>query len=41
RIGPYLTLLRGMSFERENLQWGDMALRRLDQRAKMLTQKID
>lgn len=33
RIGPYLTLLRGMSFERDNLQWGDMALRRLDQRA--------
>ncbi|AVZ76148.1 PadR family transcriptional regulator [Streptomyces lunaelactis] len=33
RIGPYLTLVRGMSFERENLQWGDMALRRLDQRA--------
>ncbi|MDX2549090.1 PadR family transcriptional regulator [Streptomyces sp. WI04-05B] len=32
RIGPYLTLLRGMSFERENLQWGDMALRRLEQR---------
>jgi DNA-binding PadR family transcriptional regulator len=41
RIGPYLTLLRGMSFERENLQWGDMALRRLDQRAKTITQKID
>ncbi|WP_158854666.1 PadR family transcriptional regulator [Saccharothrix deserti] len=36
RIGPYLTLLRGMSFERENLQWGDMALRRLDQRAATL-----
>ncbi|MCC9707496.1 PadR family transcriptional regulator [Streptomyces sp. MNU76] len=33
RVGPYLTLLRGMSLERENLQWGDMALRRLDQRA--------
>ncbi|MGY1583022.1 PadR family transcriptional regulator [Streptomyces sp. MN13] len=33
RIGPYLTLLRGMSFERENLQWGEMALRRLRQRA--------
>jgi DNA-binding PadR family transcriptional regulator len=32
RIGPYFTLLRGMSFERDNLQWGDMALRRLDQR---------
>ncbi|WP_371658162.1 PadR family transcriptional regulator [Streptomyces sp. NBC_00280] len=36
RIGPYLTLLRGMSFERENLQWGDIALRRLDQRAATL-----
>ncbi|KOU59793.1 PadR family transcriptional regulator [Streptomyces sp. MMG1533] len=38
RIGPYLTLLRGMSFERENLQWGDVALRRLDQRAAAGTQ---
>jgi DNA-binding PadR family transcriptional regulator len=36
RIGPYLTLLRGMSFERENLQWGDMALRRLEQRMAAL-----
>ncbi|MEU1012607.1 PadR family transcriptional regulator [Streptomyces sp. NPDC088810] len=36
RIGPYLTLLRGMSFERENLQWGDVALRRLDQRGAAL-----
>ncbi|MDX2524648.1 PadR family transcriptional regulator [Streptomyces europaeiscabiei] len=36
RIGPYLTLLRGMSFERENLQWGAIALRRLDQRAAAL-----
>lgn len=36
RIGPYLTLLRGMSLERENLQWGDMALRRLDQRTAKL-----
>ncbi|MEU0031118.1 PadR family transcriptional regulator [Streptomyces sp. NPDC006335] len=35
-IGPYLTLLRGMSFERENLQWGDMALRRLEQRTAAL-----
>ncbi|MFM9445570.1 PadR family transcriptional regulator [Streptomyces acidiscabies] len=32
RVGPYLTLLRGMAFERENLQWGDLALRRIDQR---------
>ncbi|MCG7204782.1 MULTISPECIES: PadR family transcriptional regulator [Streptomyces] len=33
RVGPYLTLLRGMAFERENLQWGDLVLRRLGQRA--------
>ncbi|KND26111.1 PadR family transcriptional regulator [Streptomyces acidiscabies] len=32
RVGPYLTLLRGMAFERESLQWGDLALRRIDQR---------
>ncbi|MDX3672991.1 PadR family transcriptional regulator [Streptomyces europaeiscabiei] len=36
RIGPYLTLLRGMAFERENLQWGDLALRRLEQRTAAL-----
>lgn len=36
RIGPYLTLLRGMAFERENLQWGDVALRRLNQRTGAL-----
>ncbi|MFI6442483.1 PadR family transcriptional regulator [Streptomyces sp. NPDC050759] len=36
RIGPYLTLLRGMAFERENIQWGDMALRRLEQRTAAL-----
>ncbi|MBV7697931.1 PadR family transcriptional regulator [Streptomyces sp. TRM70350] len=33
RIGPYLTLLRGMSFERENLRWCELALRRLKERA--------
>jgi DNA-binding PadR family transcriptional regulator len=26
RIGPYLTLLRGISFEQENLVWGDRVL---------------
>jgi DNA-binding PadR family transcriptional regulator len=26
RIGPYLTLLRGLSFERENVRWADLAL---------------
>jgi DNA-binding PadR family transcriptional regulator len=33
RIGPYLTLLRGMEFERENIRWGEIALRVLDQRS--------
>ncbi|WP_369382381.1 PadR family transcriptional regulator [Streptomyces sp. cg36] len=32
RVGPYLTLLRGMSFERENVEWGRLALRRLEGR---------
>lgn len=34
RIGPYLTLLGGMAFERANLKWGETALKRLDQRAQ-------
>jgi DNA-binding PadR family transcriptional regulator len=33
RVGPYLTLLRGLDFERENLRWGEFALRVLEQRA--------
>ncbi|MGC0327783.1 DNA-binding PadR family transcriptional regulator [Streptomyces sp. SAI-170] len=33
RIGPYLTLLRGISFEQENLRWSELALRRLVDRA--------
>ncbi|MFE0459128.1 PadR family transcriptional regulator [Kitasatospora sp. NPDC058965] len=33
RIGPYLTLLRGMAFERENVRWGELALLVLDRRA--------
>ncbi|MEU2436011.1 MULTISPECIES: PadR family transcriptional regulator [Streptomyces] len=33
RIGPYLTLLRGMAFEKENLQWGERALHILERRA--------
>nr|BEK69166.1 PadR family transcriptional regulator [Kitasatospora purpeofusca] len=27
RVGPYLTLLRGMAFERENIHWSETALR--------------
>ncbi|PWI13859.1 PadR family transcriptional regulator [Streptomyces sp. Act143] len=32
RIGPYLTLLGGMAFERGNLRWAEGVLARLDQR---------
>jgi DNA-binding PadR family transcriptional regulator len=33
RVGPYLTLLRGIAFERENLRWGETALKVLRQRS--------
>ncbi|SEO72188.1 PadR family transcriptional regulator [Actinacidiphila rubida] len=32
RIGPYLTLLRGISFEQETVRWGGVALRALERR---------
>ncbi|MBB2947633.1 DNA-binding PadR family transcriptional regulator [Actinoplanes lutulentus] len=32
RIGPYLTLQRGISFERENISWGELALTILERR---------
>ncbi|MEV6762747.1 PadR family transcriptional regulator [Streptomyces sp. NPDC051105] len=41
RIGPYLTLLRGMSFERENLRWGELVLRRLEERAAVHRQQVE
>jgi DNA-binding PadR family transcriptional regulator len=34
RIGPYLTLMRGLAFERENLAWARRALTILEQRTK-------
>jgi DNA-binding PadR family transcriptional regulator len=33
RIGPYLTLMRGRSFEKENIRWAERALSILDKRA--------
>lgn len=33
RVGPYLTLMRGMSFEEENIRWADRALAVLEQRS--------
>lgn len=32
RVGPYLTLLRGISFEQENIRWGERALSVINQR---------
>jgi DNA-binding PadR family transcriptional regulator len=32
RVGPYLTLLRGISFEQENIRWGEHALSVINQR---------
>jgi DNA-binding PadR family transcriptional regulator len=33
RVGPYLTLLRGMAFEEENVRWGERTLTVLAERA--------
>jgi DNA-binding PadR family transcriptional regulator len=32
RVGPYLTLLRGISFEKENIRWGERALTIIEHR---------
>ena len=32
RVGPYLTLLRGISFERENIRWAERALTIIERR---------
>jgi DNA-binding PadR family transcriptional regulator len=37
RIGPYLTLMRGRSFEQENLAWGETVLEILAQRVNATT----
>ncbi|MFE4664486.1 PadR family transcriptional regulator [Streptomyces sp. NPDC056716] len=37
RIGPYLTLMGGIAFEREKLSWCDRALAVLDRRAPRLS----
>ncbi|MET8473426.1 PadR family transcriptional regulator [Streptomyces sp. NPDC006422] len=41
RVGPYLTLLRGISFEEENLRWGRRVLEILDRRAARTAQAPD
>ncbi|MEU5263843.1 PadR family transcriptional regulator [Amycolatopsis sp. NPDC021455] len=37
RIGPYLTLMRGLSFERENLRWCEQSLKILARRQGTFT----
>jgi DNA-binding PadR family transcriptional regulator len=32
RVGPYLTLMRGRAFEKENIRWAERALQVLDRR---------
>lgn len=32
RVGPYLTLLRGISFEEENIRWAERALTIIERR---------
>ncbi len=32
RVGPYLTLLRGISFEQENIRWAERALTIIERR---------
>jgi DNA-binding PadR family transcriptional regulator len=32
RVGPYLTLMRGISFEQENIRWAERALTIIEQR---------
>jgi hypothetical protein len=32
RIGPYLTLMRGLSFEEENIRWAKRALTMIERR---------
>jgi len=34
RVGPYLTLLRGLEFEHENLRWGARVIEVLDRRLR-------
>jgi DNA-binding PadR family transcriptional regulator len=33
RVGPYLSLLRGVAFEEENIRWAEQALRILEKRS--------
>lgn len=36
RVGPYLTLLRGIALEQENIRWAEFALSVIDRRIERL-----
>jgi hypothetical protein len=36
RVGPYLTLLRGISFEQENIRWAEHAVAAIERRINAL-----
>lgn len=38
RVGPYLTLMRGISFEQENIRWAEFALAVIDRRTAVPAQ---
>jgi hypothetical protein len=33
RVGPYLTLMRGISYEQENVRWAERALKIVERRS--------
>lgn len=39
RVGPYLTLLRGISFEQENIRWAERALSVIERRLPALDRR--
>ncbi|GAA4080484.1 PadR family transcriptional regulator [Nonomuraea soli] len=41
RVGPYLTLMRGLSFERENIAWAERTVGILRQRHGLVTHAVD
>ncbi|SEF23622.1 DNA-binding transcriptional regulator, PadR family [Amycolatopsis pretoriensis] len=41
RVGPYLTLMRGLAFERENLRWCEQSLKVLERRHGFASDRPD
>ncbi len=41
RVGPYLTLTRGIAYERENITWAQLAIRVLERRQRLRDTSAD